>query len=57
MNTPLKMSLLPTILVSVTVGVTLLHRISAAPSRPGERLSSWEKVKSFSATWVKTIAL
>ena len=36
-NSPLKISLLPTIFVSVTVGHTWLVRSSAAPSRPGDR--------------------
>ena len=54
-NTPLKISLLPTSFVSVTEEVTRLVRISAAPSRPGERSSSSEKVKSFSAMWVSSV--
>ena len=50
------MSLLPTIFVSVTELQTCWVSSSAAPSRPGERLISSEKVKSFSAMWVSRMA-
>ena len=53
---PLNSSLLPTIFVSVTVLFTRLVRISAAPSLPGDRSICSEKVKSFSAMWVRTMA-
>ena len=49
-KTPLKISLLPMALVSVTMPLARQWSSSAAPSRPSDRDMVSEKVRSFSAT-------